>query len=161
VAKERGEDTPTESDSLEEEGEVTPPSQSPPHTTPPLFGDIFSQQVGIMISERRPKMNPDKDRVDCQLGSATPPRAGNAWPKGDEHCTCVDEINSPSLDFTSPIGIRGCDGKVVLVEPRGVRALTQESPWQLPGGVLPVCVWSRLLSVWFFAPPIFVPKLKV
>jgi hypothetical protein len=98
VAKERGEDTPTESNSSEEEGEVTPPSQSPPRTIALLFGDIADRQVGITISERRSKKDLDRDRVDGRLGSAAPCRADNARPKGDVHFTCVHGINSPSLD---------------------------------------------------------------
>jgi hypothetical protein len=51
--KEQGEDTPIESDSSEEEkeeeGEVTPPSQSLP------FSDITSRQVGITIDQCRSK----------------------------------------------------------------------------------------------------------
>jgi hypothetical protein len=60
AAKERGEDTPTESyssDEEEEEGEVTPPSLSPLHIIPPPFSDIAGQQMGIAISERRSKQN--------------------------------------------------------------------------------------------------------
>jgi hypothetical protein len=58
VVKERGEDTPIESESLdeeEEEGEVTPPPLSPPRITLPPFHDIAGRQLGIMVVQRRPK----------------------------------------------------------------------------------------------------------
>jgi hypothetical protein len=52
VARERGEDTPTElgsSDEEEEEEEVTPPPFSPPLVTLPPFSGITSWQVGITV----------------------------------------------------------------------------------------------------------------
>jgi hypothetical protein len=45
--RERGEDTLTESDSSEEDGEVTPPPLSLPRTTPLPFGDTVGRQVRI------------------------------------------------------------------------------------------------------------------
>jgi hypothetical protein len=57
---------PTESYSSSEEegeGELTPPPLSPSRTTPPPFGDITNQEVGITMSGRRPK------RTQTRIGS--------------------------------------------------------------------------------------------
>jgi hypothetical protein len=50
-----GEDTPTEPESSDEEGEMTPPPLSPARMTVPPLNDIIGRQVGITIGIRRPK----------------------------------------------------------------------------------------------------------
>jgi hypothetical protein len=59
AARVRGEDTPSEPESTdeeeEEEGEVTPLSLSPPHETIPPLGDIFSRQEGVTVNVHRSK----------------------------------------------------------------------------------------------------------
>jgi hypothetical protein len=52
----RGEDTPSELESSEdevegeEEGEVTPPPHAPQHEAPPSLGDLFHRQAGVAVS---------------------------------------------------------------------------------------------------------------
>jgi hypothetical protein len=139
---ERGEDTPTKSESLveeEEEREVTPPSLCPPHITLPLFCDIAGRHVGIMIDECSLK----------QTRIGTRPSAGRL--EGDDHFSRVNGTNSPIRDFVGPIefgshhGNHGRDSSVVLVESRGDKSPAQEGLfWSSPVGVLLVCVWTQL-----------------
>jgi hypothetical protein len=112
-------------------------------------------------------MNPDRGRVTNRLASAAPPHASNFRFKGDEHSTRVNGIDSLALEFPGPVRFHGrhCqsghEDEAILIESQGDEAPGQEVLWCPPRGVLLVCVRSRLPFTWFYAPPIFVPKLKV
>jgi hypothetical protein len=78
----QGEDTPSNPGSLREEdevededreeGEVTPPPNSPPHDALPLLGDIFKRQAGIAIDARQPKR--PRTEVGPSTGKLPQPR---------------------------------------------------------------------------------------
>jgi hypothetical protein len=92
-------------------------------------------------------VDPDRNRVNDQLASATPPRTGNFQLKGDECFACVDGINSPAQGFAC---VDGINSPVAFLRDG---APTQEGPFCLPKGVLLVCVRSRLSFMWFLLLP--------
>jgi hypothetical protein len=95
---------------------------------------------------------PDKDWAINWLTAIAPPHVGISCLMGVEHHVCVDGTYSPIRDWTRPIVFFDHWGSTAMtagpssLSPEGNETPTQVSLfWHLPVGVIPVCVWSRLL----------------
>jgi hypothetical protein len=83
VAWARGEDTPSDPESLggddeeedegREEGEMTAPPHSPLREALPSLGDIFSRQARIAVGACNPKWPPNGDQAIDWPNAASPP----------------------------------------------------------------------------------------